>query len=55
MSITDPYETVALDIAALKSNTDLSDGLMVSGLVYDVKTGRVQTVVAPAPLRAPSA
>lgn len=52
MSITDPYKAVALDIAALKTNLDLPDGMVVSGLVYDVKTGLVQTVVRPAPLRA---
>jgi carbonic anhydrase len=55
MSITNPYEAVALDVATLKKTTKLADGLMVSGLVYDVKTGQVQTVVAPAPLRLPSA
>ncbi|WP_144110308.1 carbonic anhydrase [Paraburkholderia sp. BCC1886] len=54
MSIPDPYEAIALDIAALKTNLDLSDGLMVSGLVYDVTTGQVQTVVPPTRLRTPS-
>jgi carbonic anhydrase len=54
LAITEPYEAVALDIATLRENTALSDHLVVSGLVYDVKTGHVTTVVPPAPLR-PSA
>jgi carbonic anhydrase len=54
LAITEPYEAVALDVAALKANKDLPDGLIVSGLVYDVKTGRIKTVVPPAPLRAPA-
>jgi carbonic anhydrase len=33
----------------------LPDSLIVSGLVYDVKTGRIETVVPAAPLRAPAA
>jgi carbonic anhydrase len=52
LAITDPYKAVAFDVAALRSNSDLADGVMVSGLVYDVKTGRVQIVVPLAPLRA---
>lgn len=55
LAITDPYKAVALDVAALRANTDLPDGLTVSGLVYDVKTGLIDTVVPPAPLRAPAA
>ncbi|ACD19096.1 carbonic anhydrase [Paraburkholderia phytofirmans] len=51
LAITEPYEAVALDVAALKANRELPDGLIVSGLVYDVKTGRIETVVPPAPLR----
>ncbi|MDR5773889.1 carbonic anhydrase [Caballeronia sp. LP006] len=51
LAITEPYQAVALDVAALKANTTLPDDLVVSGLVYDVKTGRVETVVPPAPLR----
>lgn len=54
LAITEPYEAVALDIAALRANSALPDNLVVSGLVYDVKTGQVTTVVPPAPLR-PSA
>jgi len=55
LAITKPYEAVALDVAALRANKDLPDSLMVSGLVYDVKTGRIETVVPAAPLRAPAA
>ncbi|SAK60725.1 Beta-carbonic anhydrase 1 [Caballeronia temeraria] len=51
LAITEPYEAVALDVAALRANKDLPDDLVVSGLVYDVKTGLVKTVVPPAPLR----
>lgn len=51
LAITDPYKAVALDVAALKSNPRLPGGLMVSGLVYDVATGRVETIVRPALLR----
>ncbi len=51
LDITDPYKSVVHDIAALRANEQLSDGVMVTGLVYDVTTGRVATVVPPAPLR----
>jgi carbonic anhydrase len=55
MAITEPRKAVLLDIAALKTRLELPDGLMLSGLVYDVKTGLVETVAAPAPLRTPAA
>lgn len=51
LAITDPYKAVAVDVAALKSNPKLPGEFLVTGLVYDVATGRVQTVVPPAPLR----
>jgi len=51
LAIADPYKSVALDIATLKANQQLPGNMVVSGLVYDVKTGRVETVVPPAPLR----
>lgn len=51
LAITDPYEAVALDVAALKANPRLPGGFTVSGLVYDVATGKVETVVPPALLR----
>ncbi len=52
MAVTDPYASVKVDVAALKANPALPGGFIVSGLVYDVATGRVETVVASAPLRA---
>jgi carbonic anhydrase len=51
LAITEPYEAVALDVAALRANNNLPDDLIVSGLVYDVRTGLVETVVPPALLR----
>ncbi|MDE1181096.1 carbonic anhydrase [Paraburkholderia sp.] len=51
LAITDPYRAVALDVASLKANPNLPGGFTVSGLVYDVKTGLVETVVPPARLR----
>lgn len=52
LAIANPHEAVARDVAALRANQQLPDGLVVSGLVYDVKNGRITTVVPPAPLRA---
>lgn len=45
LAITDPYKSVALDVAALKANPQLPGELLVTGLVYDVATGRIETVV----------
>jgi carbonic anhydrase len=50
-SVIDPHATVAADVAALKANTFLPAELIVSGLVYDVSTGLIEQVVAPAPVR----
>ncbi len=50
-SIHDPRASVALDIAALQGHASLSSQLLVTGLVYDVATGRVETVVPTALLR----
>ena len=47
-AITDPYKSVVLDVTALRANPNIRH--TVSGLVYDVATGRVETVVPPAPL-----
>jgi carbonic anhydrase len=55
LAITDPYKSVELDVAALKANPRLPGGFTVSGLVYDVATGTVQTVVPPALLRSSEA
>jgi len=51
LAIEDPYEAVAIDVAALKANPNLPGGFMVTGLVYDVANGRVKVVVPPALLR----
>ncbi|SAL27454.1 Beta-carbonic anhydrase 1 [Caballeronia arvi] len=51
LAITNPYEAVAIDVAALRANQAFPDDLIVSGLVYDVKTGLIETVVPAAPLR----
>ncbi|MDB5847379.1 MAG: carbonic anhydrase [Rhodoferax sp.] len=51
MAIADPDAAVALDVAALKANPELPGGFMVSGLVYDVRTGLVKTVVPAGLLR----
>lgn len=50
MAITDAHKSVAFDIAALRANPDLPRGLTVSGVVYDVATGLVETVIGPTPL-----
>ncbi len=51
LAITDPYESVRVDIAALKANPHLPKDFLVTGLVYDVDTGKAQAVVPTAPLR----
>ncbi len=50
MAITDPHAAIALDVAALQANPKLPAGALVTGLVYDVATGRVEIVVPTAPL-----
>ena len=55
LAITDPRASVAIDVAALKANPQLPGGLLVTGLVYDVSTGRIETVVPAALLRTESA
>ena len=44
MAIADPYEAVRLDAAMLVSSDRLPAGLIVSGMVYDVATGRLSEV-----------
>jgi carbonic anhydrase len=51
LEITDPHKSVRRDILALQANDQLQAGIIVTGLVYDVTTGLVETVVPPAPLR----
>jgi carbonic anhydrase len=53
LAVTDPYKAVVQDIATLKAQEQLADTIVVTGLVYDVATGLMETVVTPAPLRLP--
>lgn len=50
-AVTDPRAAVAVDVAVLRANPALPGEWLVSGLVYNVATGLVDTVVPPAPLR----
>ena len=50
-SVSDPHGSVRVDTAVLH-HADLPPAFAVSGLVYDVDTGHLTTVVPPSPLRA---
>ncbi|MFD6444848.1 carbonic anhydrase [Promicromonospora sp. NPDC060204] len=50
-SISDPYGSVQVDTTFLH-HAPLPPSFSVSGLVYDVDTGKIETVVPSAPLRA---
>ena len=50
-SVSDPRAAVAVDVAFLRTIPALPGEWLVSGLVYDVATGLVETVVAPARIR----
>jgi carbonic anhydrase len=43
----DPVAAVGVDVAALRAAPELPNGSRVSGLVYDVATGRIETVATP--------
>lgn len=45
LAISDPYAAVKLDVAALQANPATPAGLTVTGMVYDVATGKVEVVV----------
>ena len=47
--VSDPWAAVALDVEKLQADPRLADAVQVSGLVYDVATGLVATVVGPQP------
>ena len=51
LAVDDPYTAVAVDVAALKANPNLPGGFTVTGLVYDVASGRIETVVPAGLLR----
>ncbi|HEX4002840.1 MAG TPA: carbonic anhydrase [Candidatus Acidoferrales bacterium] len=44
-AVSDPRAAVALDVAALRAIPALPSSWLISGLVYDVATGRVEVVV----------
>ena len=46
-AVSDPHAAVAIDVATLKALSVLPKGWLISGLVYDVATGKVEVVVAP--------
>jgi carbonic anhydrase len=50
-AVTDPRAAVAVDVAALRAIPALPAAWLISGLVYDVATGRVEVVVPPAAIR----
>ena len=50
-AVMDPRAAVAGDVAALRAIPAMPGEWVISGLVYDVTTGRVEVVVPPAPLR----
>ena len=51
-AVMDPRKAVAVDVALLRSIPALPAQWILSGLVYDVATGRVEVIVPPAPIRA---
>jgi carbonic anhydrase len=51
-SVTDPYAAVRVDIDSLAANPLIPDSLSVTGLVYDVHSGRAELVERRSPLRA---
>jgi carbonic anhydrase len=50
-AILDPREAVSVDVDALRAIPALPAAWLLSGLVYDVATGLVETVISPAPIR----
>jgi len=46
-AVSDPHTAVAVDVATLKALSVLPKAWLISGLVYDVATGRVEVVVPP--------
>jgi carbonic anhydrase len=50
-AVLDPRKAVAVDVDALRTIPALPAAWLLSGLVYDVATGLVETVVTPAAIR----
>jgi len=46
-SVSDPYAAVHVDVDTLRNADGLPDGMRCAGMVYDVSTGLVETVVSP--------
>jgi carbonic anhydrase len=46
-TVTDPRASLAADVAALRTNPVLPRGLVVTGLLYDTGTGRVEVAIPP--------
>jgi carbonic anhydrase len=51
-AVTDPRAAVAIDVALLREVPGWPHPWLISGLVYDVATGRAEITVPPAPIRA---
>jgi len=51
-AVKDPHAAVAADVALLRAIPALPSEWLISGLVYDVATGLVETVAPPALIRA---
>jgi carbonic anhydrase len=49
-AVMDPWAAVAVDVALLRTVPGLPREWLVSGLVYDVATGLIETVVPPEPI-----
>ena len=49
-AVMDPRAAVAIDVAVLRTVPELPGEWLVSGLVYDVATGLIETVVPPEPI-----
>lgn len=45
LAITDPHAAVGIDIAKLRETSGVLSGMRVVGMVYDVTTGKTETVV----------
>ena len=51
-AVTDPYAAITADVALLRAIPALPSEWLISGLVYDVATGLVESVEPPALIRA---
>ena len=50
-AVPDPRASVAVDVAYLRSIPALPAGWLLSGLVYDIRTGKIEVVIPPEPIR----